>query len=86
MSKNYETSKGIGQLKYWKDHSKTFPKLAKITEKYFAVPASSAAVEQVLNIAGKICRPTQSRLKPATNSNVQYKHRKKNRNMAQIEL
>ena len=49
-------------LAYWKDHRETFPTLAKLAQKYLSVPASSAPVERIFSIAGKVFRPDRCRL------------------------
>ena len=54
MSKNPAT--------FWKDNNRKFPVLAKIAKDVLGVPASSAAVERLFSIAGKIFTPQRCRL------------------------
>ena len=44
-------------MEYWKLNSKKFPTLSKLALSYPALPASSAPVERLFSIAGKIFRP-----------------------------
>ena len=44
-------------LAWWKTQQTTYPTLAKMASYYLAIPASSAAVERIFTIAGKIFRP-----------------------------
>ena len=46
-------------LGFWKDHADTYPKLAVLAMKHLAVPASSASVERLFSIAGKVFRPNR---------------------------
>ena len=48
-------------LQYWTDE-KCFPKVSKVAEVVLAIPASSAAVERLFSVAGKIYRPERCRL------------------------
>lgn len=50
-------------LLFWKDHQHQFPDLAKLSCRYLHVPASSAPVERLFSIAGKIFRPDRCLLK-----------------------
>uniref|UniRef100_A0A1X7TYX7 HAT C-terminal dimerisation domain-containing protein n=1 Tax=Amphimedon queenslandica TaxID=400682 RepID=A0A1X7TYX7_AMPQE len=49
-------------LEFWKSNEATYPTLAKIASTYLAFPASSAAVERIFSIAGKIFRPERCSL------------------------
>ena len=44
-------------LSYWNLHQTTLPTLAKLAQHYLSVPASSAPVERLFSIAGKLFRP-----------------------------
>ena len=44
-------------LTFWKDNRMRFPKLSKLACKYLALPGSSAPVERLFSVAGKIFRP-----------------------------
>ena len=43
-------------MAYWKSHSKKFTTLSKMAVTYLALPASSAPVERLFSIAGKLFR------------------------------
>ena len=49
-------------LIFWKVNQKQFPSLAKLVPNYLCIPASSAPVERLFSIAGKIFRPERCRL------------------------
>ena len=49
-------------LAYWKTNQYKFPILAKIACQYLAIPASSAPVERLFSIAGKVFRPDRCSL------------------------
>ena len=49
-------------LEYWKENNKKFSQLAKLAPNYLCIPASSAPVESLFRIAGKVFRPKQCRL------------------------
>ena len=48
-------------FQYWKE-DKSFPKISKIAEVVLSIPASSAAVERLFSVAGKIYCPDRCRL------------------------
>lgn len=55
-------------LQYWSAHEEKFPTLAKMACTYLALPASSAPVERLFSIAGKVFRPERCSL---TDSNFE---------------
>lgn len=53
-------------LSFWRQHQQDFPQLTQLAVKYLGVPASSAPVERLFSIAGKVLRPDRCRLKDST--------------------
>ena len=53
-------------LKFWKDNEAEYPCLSKLANKYLAIQASSAAVERLFSIGGKVYRTDMCRLKDET--------------------
>lgn len=53
-------------LLFWKTNEHVYPTLSKIAKKYLCVPASSAPVERLFSIAGKIFKPDRMQLKDDT--------------------
>ena len=49
-------------LDYWKEEKDTFPVLSSLACKYLCIPASSAPVERLFSIAGKVFRPERCRI------------------------
>ena len=49
-------------LTFWKNHENTYHKLSLLAQKYLAIPASSAPVERLFSVAGKIYRPDRCNL------------------------
>lgn len=49
-------------LVFWKNNQERFPALAKIAPNFLCIPASSAPVERLFSIAGKVFRPDRCRL------------------------
>lgn len=49
-------------LAFWREHRNQFPTLCKLASKYLSLPASSAPVERLFSIAGKVFRPERCRL------------------------
>lgn len=49
-------------LTFWKNHENKYHKLSLLAQKYLAIPASSAAVERLFSVAGKIYRPDRCNL------------------------
>ena len=59
----------VNPLTYWKSHAtpeSEFECLSKVALKYLCIPASSAPVERIFSIAGKVFRPERCRLKDKT--------------------
>ena len=50
-------------LSFWDSHSCKYPTLASLALKYLTSPASSAPVERIFSIAGKVFRPDRCRIK-----------------------
>ena len=53
-------------LQYWKEQQTNFPHLTALALKYLAIPASSAPVERLFSIAGKIFRPERCSMSDTT--------------------
>ena len=53
-------------LDFWRMNSARFPLLTNAARKYLATPATSAPVERILSIAGKLFRPDRCRLTDTT--------------------
>jgi hypothetical protein len=51
-------------LEFWKTHEKTLPILADTAKKVLGVPATSASVERLFNIAGHIYQSKRRRMTP----------------------
>ena len=51
-------------LHFWRLHHHSYPRLAKIAKRIFAVPATSAAVEREFSLTGNIITKKRSRLSP----------------------
>lgn len=49
-------------LMFWKENQNSFPNLSVLACKYLAIPASSAPVERIFSVAGKIFRPDRCHL------------------------
>ena len=49
-------------LQYWRTNGLKWPHLAKLASRYLAIPASSAPVERLFSIAGKVFRPERASL------------------------
>ncbi|MGH0123568.1 UNVERIFIED_CONTAM: hypothetical protein FKN15_037013 [Acipenser sinensis] len=52
-------------LAYWKGKQMEFPHLAQLACKHLAIPASSALVERLFSVAGKVFRPELCNLSDA---------------------
>ena len=52
-------------LVYWEQHQQQFPQLTSLAMRYLAIPASSAPVERLFSIAGKVFRADRRRLSDA---------------------
>ena len=58
------------QLQFWKTKESLFPTLATLAKKYLCVPASSALVEKVFSIAGKVFHPDRCSLSDSTSERL----------------
>lgn len=52
----------INPLKFWKDNERKWPVMSALAMELLAVPASSAPVERLFSVAGKVFRPERCRL------------------------
>jgi hypothetical protein len=59
-------------LTYWKENQTVYPSLAEIATKVLGIPASSAAVERLFSIAGKVLRPERCCLSDSTFSKLMF--------------
>lgn len=57
-------------LHFWKRNFSSYPRLARIAKRVFAVPATSAAVEREFSLAGNIITKKRSRLSPETVNDI----------------
>ena len=53
-------------LHYWSKSLSKYPNIAQVTASVLGIPASSAPVERLFSIAGKVFRPERGRLKDET--------------------
>ena len=49
-------------LVFWKTHQHQLPQMADLASHYLHIPASSAPVERLFSVAGKVFRPDRCRL------------------------
>ena len=59
-------------LKYWQEHQYVFPSFAEIAIGVLGIPASSAPVERLFSVAGKVFRPERCRLADSTFEKLMY--------------
>ena len=59
-------------LLYWEANTNRFPELSILSCKYLCVPATSAPVERIFSVAGRITRPDRSRLRPVMVESLVY--------------
>ena len=57
---------GTDPLQYWQENAEKYPTLATLAKYYLAVPATSAAVERLFSVAGKLFRPDRCRRSDST--------------------
>ena len=60
------THRSSDPLKYWKGQQSNFPVLSTLAARYLTIPASSAPVEWLFSIAGKVFRPERCLMKDST--------------------
>ena len=60
------TDMSSDSLEFWKAQQSNFPVLSTIAARYLAIPASSALVERLFSIAGKLFRPERCLMKDQT--------------------
>lgn len=53
-------------LAFWKSHQSKFPVISQLVPRFLCIPASSAPVERLFSVAGKIFRPERCRLSDKT--------------------
>ena len=53
----------IKPANFWNENDKEYPSFATIAKKFLSVPSSSAPVESIFSIAGKVSTPARCRLK-----------------------
>ena len=51
-------------LDWWREHSKTYPLMAKLANKYLAVQATSCSSERTFSTGGRTVTNTRTRLAP----------------------
>jgi hypothetical protein len=61
-------------LSFWKKKHASYPVLAKVAARVFAVPATSAAVEREFSFSGNIITQKRSRLSPDTVNDMVFNH------------
>ena len=59
-------------LLFWKDNKKKYPALARLASIYLAIPASSAPVQRIFSISGKIFRPEHCSLSDSLFQNLMF--------------
>ena len=59
-------------LLFWKDNEKKYPTLARLASIYLAILASSALVERIFSISGKIFRPERCSLSDSLFQNLMF--------------
>ena len=64
MSYQHETNNSFQIIKWWQEHQKSFPILARIAKDILAVPASSVASESAFSAGRRVLDEKRSRLTP----------------------
>ena len=64
MSYQHETNTNSQIIKWWQEHKKSFPILARIAKDILAVPASSVASESAFSAGRRVLDEKRSRLTP----------------------
>ena len=58
----HQVDKDTDPLMWWKQHQQEFPRLARMTRQYLAVPASSASPERLFSSVGLVKSDLRGRL------------------------
>ena len=61
-------------LLWWKLHAPVYPLLAKAAKKWLCVPATSAPVERLFSVAGRVVEERRSRLEPSIVDDIVFLH------------
>ena len=59
-------------LLFWKSNQNKYPALAKLASVYLAIPASSAPVERIFSLSGKIFRPERCSISDSLFENLMF--------------
>jgi len=61
-------------LKWWRQQTSTFPKLAALARSVLAVPATSAPSKRVFSVAGHVINAKRSSLAPSRSNKIVFVH------------
>jgi hypothetical protein len=61
-------------LLWWKQNASTYPLLAKAARRWLCVPATSAPVERLFSVAGRVIEERRSRLEPFLVDDIVFLH------------
>ena len=62
----------MNPLTYWIQNQSVYPSLSVIAQRVLGIPSSSAAVERLFSIAGKVFRPERCRLTDCTFNKLMF--------------
>jgi hypothetical protein len=71
---NDDQAEEYNPLLFWKKKQASYPVLAKVAARVFAVPATSAAVEREFSFSGNIITQKRSKLSPDTVNDIVFSH------------